>query len=420
MKRLTFSFALSLSVLGANTQTFQTDLLGTESWQTPAGMAEKFQALGKSAFTLLRGTPRVFFRQALQGEFSSPVMAALGNHPTLIVGDFHIQNTGIRVPDEIVFALNDFDEAALGNPGYDLLRYLMSIRLFCEEEEASRDLNAMEAMQDFLKAYQEELEKISQSASRSREMLTAQKARREVEKLIKKAGKKSIGDQLAKYTDGHGQLLRSEKIRDVPQETARILIQALEAHLSDQRLKVLDIGERLGAGLGSRGRLRYYFLTEGDSTGSGDEWIIELKEQAYPAMALELDPESIVTELSAAENAAYAALSMHDAEEFPLSAIHVQGKDWLVRRRIPQKDGFEAKDLKKQKDLAQIVEDSALVLARAHAASRENPASWASSVEGLLNQESRASLAELAHKKAEQMIENHTALQNWLSNSGSR
>ncbi|MDC0603341.1 DUF2252 domain-containing protein, partial [Aliiglaciecola sp.] len=87
-------------------------------------------------------SPFVFFRGSSQ-LFYADIANEVLNLPnrrwplTTIMGDCHTSNFGFFTEegshgDKVIFAANDFDDACIGDPLWDILRYLVSLELCVE------------------------------------------------------------------------------------------------------------------------------------------------------------------------------------------------------------------------------------------------------------------------------------------------
>lgn len=97
-----------------------------EDTMIPELLPLRHQRMMKNAFTFLRGTAGVMEYDLLHGKLSGI--------PVMTCGDAHLNNFGFFASPErrLLFGLNDFDEARIGNWEADLKRLLVSVLLTAE------------------------------------------------------------------------------------------------------------------------------------------------------------------------------------------------------------------------------------------------------------------------------------------------
>lgn len=105
----------------------------TEAKMIPELLPLRHQRMLASRFAFFRGTAELM-EQDLKHQYQS-------NMPIVICGDAHVNNFGFYASPErkLLFGLNDFDEARIGNWESDLKRLLVSIELAGEENGFEKD-----------------------------------------------------------------------------------------------------------------------------------------------------------------------------------------------------------------------------------------------------------------------------------------
>lgn len=105
----------------------------TEAKMIPELLPLRHQRMLASRFAFFRGTAELM-EQDLKRQHQS-------NMPIVICGDAHVNNFGFYASPErkLLFGLNDFDEARIGNWESDLKRLLVSIELAGEENGFDKD-----------------------------------------------------------------------------------------------------------------------------------------------------------------------------------------------------------------------------------------------------------------------------------------
>jgi hypothetical protein len=200
-------------------------------------LALKHQLLAKDPFTFLRGT---FYRwmqrfpDVCQKTADAPVVLA--------VGDLHASNFGTwrDAREELIWGINDFDEAAHLPYTQDLVRLAASVKLASEMQHLQ--INLEEACEAILDGYRENLEKGGSPFAVDREGDWMRKAYGKSELLAEK------------YWEKFNQCAPMEQ--DVPSELRAML----EASLPEQGMAYHMLHRQ--AGVGSLGRPRFTLLAE--------------------------------------------------------------------------------------------------------------------------------------------------------------
>src|SRR6185369_18006530 len=91
----------------------------------PVGLALKLAKMREDPFKFLRGSCHLFYAGLPRHEIFSKAPAGW------ICGDLHVENFGCFKGDNRLpyFDINDFDEAILAPCTWDLMRFLVSVRL---------------------------------------------------------------------------------------------------------------------------------------------------------------------------------------------------------------------------------------------------------------------------------------------------
>lgn len=108
-----------------------------------------------SPFAFFRGTAELMERDLKH--------QAQTNIPIIICGDAHIQNFGFYASPErqLLFGLNDFDEARIGNWESDLKRLLVSAQLAGEENGFDQD-DLHQLLKKITKTYRHAIKRANQ------------------------------------------------------------------------------------------------------------------------------------------------------------------------------------------------------------------------------------------------------------------
>ncbi len=95
--------------------------------------SKKYNKMRTSPFVFYRGSAQLFYADLSVGNLKMPE-GFLDTPLTTVMGDCHTSNFGFFTEegshgDEVVFSLNDFDDACIGYAYWDIVRYLTSLSL---------------------------------------------------------------------------------------------------------------------------------------------------------------------------------------------------------------------------------------------------------------------------------------------------
>nr|WP_269783513.1 DUF2252 family protein [Marinibactrum halimedae] len=351
----------------------------------PALGIPKHQKMASDPFVFLRGSASLLYSDIASGLITFP--DELDYLPlTTVMGDCHVANFGFITEegshgDRVIFAPNDFDDACIGRPVWDVFRFLVSMVLAAgygakqygsqqSENEPDNDekvsdgsintgilseAHIEQAMKDFLWAYRNAC---SQSVQDSRFYHTALASFEKphcLAKFWKKARKRCFGEKnfmtksaLAKACDLERHPLQ---FRTDPAKFQRLnkteychIESAFAPYVDDD---ILDIVERLNAGTGSVNMPRYYLLVgpRGASSATSDllalSHLIEVKQQRHAAPLFHFQSLSPKNRLNPAHLTVYCQSRMQRSPDLVLDEVVWQGAHWLVRSRHHARVGID-------------------------------------------------------------------------------
>eukprot|EP00978_Attheya_sp_CCMP212_P043006 scaffold272977_cov51-Attheya_sp.AAC.1 len=235
---------------------------------------------------------------------------------TWITGDQHLSNFGAwrNRNEEVVFSVNDFDEAAIYDFHIDVLRIAVSI---CNQA-LTNGFSTEEAhslLHSFTKRYVKTIESYIGNDAALLYEITPDTATGVMKKWLKHvADKKSTSKLIDKVTqldsEGNRKFSRDDRTVTVSPETEQKIRRAFTSeqygatmmkmgwHVhewDDDYFTILDVVARLGSGVGSYGLDRYYILLNGqdgllaDDEEDGTAVILNIKYEPEPAVAGVLD-----------------------------------------------------------------------------------------------------------------------------------
>ncbi len=217
---------------------------------TPEAKAEKQQLMAESS--------HAFFRAAPDPAPSVPIL-----------GDCHALNAGtFRGPDgRTVWGLNDFDQAGVGSPEWDLERLAVSLYVASRSNEKSPE-ESLALVKKMADTY------LSHLGENGPAYLSEGESSGKIYGLIKKAGSKSAEKFLRKWTTPEGErLVRGDKLEDIKEPRGEQVRNALTTTFPEYTF--LDTASKPHSGGSTRGLERYYSLVR--SPERERPWILETK-----------------------------------------------------------------------------------------------------------------------------------------------
>lgn len=243
--------------------------------------------MSRSPLAYLRGSAQLFY-EALVRE---PWLAAGPRGEGVLVGDLHLENFGAyRVDDDdVVFDLNDFDEAVFGPFDLDVLRLVTSLILGGRTMgfDGRRALDLARHM----------LDEYTRVAMQGAPVAAAPVPIAALVAKVRARSKHALVNARTEVTKkGKRRFVRGERYVDLPKPMAKAAkrafltyAHALVPRPEEASLRIVDMAFRI-AGTGSLGSLRIAVLTQ--NKGSDDPpWIFDMKEQDAPSPVALLGPK---------------------------------------------------------------------------------------------------------------------------------
>lgn len=391
----------------------------------------RFAAQSTDANTFYRATARLFWRdfgsnsyqnqtthwtesdfstywiQDLQVEGTNVSLKSLWTWTT---GDQHLSNFGAwrNRHGDVVFGVNDFDEAAIYDFQMDVLRLAVSIANHAITNGFSKG-QTKKLVNLFATAYVKAVIDYIGNEDASLFELTPATAKGKLQGFLENVDKdKSTEGLLEKFTqvvDGKRRFIKGDEI-DRPHNktglapTHKEAAENIRAAISpfrygatrlrlgwnvhewdDDFFRVLDVAARIGSGIGSFGVDRYYVLLKGK-----DNLLEEDADEGAVILDVKYQPPGAVHDvLSAEDKAWYAIMFPNDAARVVaaqsrltsytdpfLGWIYLPTQDgsseraFTVRQRSPWKSSFDLSTLHQTSAFAKFIEQIAVATATAH------------------------------------------------------
>jgi len=300
----------------------------------------KYRLMASSTFRFFRGSCHLFYEDLAQNQtWKDKTM-------TWICGDLHLENFGTyRSRHQVIyFDLNDFDEAILAHPTWEVARFVCSIFLAGHELNIKNDelkTIAMQIIEEYLitlqngKAFAIEKETVAGVLKKyikvvsERDPLEFLNLHSSLDKITKQ---RTLRIDQKKYFAIHDQELKAKLIK--------VFSDHLE-YLTENIFHVCDVAIRV-AGTGSIGLSRYVYLIF--DTEQKTYTLFDMK-QAQPS-SLSLSP-FLKSEQPAWTNHAERIQVIQTMMQYEtpawLSHLHFQDQTYIVKVLQPEQDKMDLK-----------------------------------------------------------------------------
>ncbi|GIF65726.1 hypothetical protein Ais01nite_37610 [Asanoa ishikariensis] len=274
------------------------DVLTTEFGQLmaldPAAFRRKFRKMAASPFAFYRGSAAVFYAD-LAGEFADDRFLDEHTSRVWIHGDLHAENFGTYMngSGELVFNVNDFDEAYVGPFSWDLKRFAASVALIGYAKALSDDVIA-DLVGRFAGAYLTELRAIAAGGDDAIGSITLANADGVLRTVLQQARlstrvamldtQTTINNYERRFAVGDGVFEIDDARRDAVVAAFGAYLDTLPAH-RPVATRIKDVVLRKGVGIGSAGLPSYNLLLEGNTQALENDVVIYMKQAQVPAVA---------------------------------------------------------------------------------------------------------------------------------------
>ncbi|MEH6416110.1 DUF2252 domain-containing protein [Pseudomonas sp. CGJS7] len=340
----------------------------------------KLATMAGGPFAFYRGTAHLFFEDMNTLPASNYASAQTGY--TWIGGDAHLGNFDASRDSggKAVFKVADFDEGYLGQYLWDLRRLAASLVLAGRDNGVS-DAKIGTAIDTLVGNYVDKMADFKGNSGESSFRLSKDNTSGAVADIIAKADGKTRDKLLSKYTEVSGGARKFQALDTlvaVSAATRSGLISAMAGYVSSiaeskrypaSYYTVKDVRQKLGSGVGSLGRARYYVLIEGGSAQNSDDAILEFKQEAVSAVAVAAPgrlPASAYDSHQGLRVARTAKAQVSNADVL-IGHASIGGTPFYVREKSPFQEDFDPAKLDSAGKLDTAAGYLGQALASAHA-----------------------------------------------------
>lgn len=283
-----------------------TEEFGASMALDPAAFRRKFRKMAASPFAFYRGSASLFYADQ-RGDFADDRFLDERTSRVWIHGDLHAENFGtyMNASGQLVFNVNDFDEAYVGPFSWDLKRFAASVALLGYAKALS-DQVIGELVTGFARSYLTELRAIAAGGDDAIGSITLDNADGVLHRVLQEARLNTRVDLLATQTtiDNYDRRFSiGDGVFEVDGETREKVCAAFHDYLdtrpeSATRLRsvaanIKDVVLRKGVGIGSAGLPSYNLLLEGHTQALENDVVIYMKQAQVPAVARYIDDERV-------------------------------------------------------------------------------------------------------------------------------
>ncbi len=261
-----------------------------------ADLSTKMTQMAISPFMFYRGTDHIFFQD--MATLPASAWTTLQTGYTWLGGDTHIGNFGAMRDSSgsQVFAVSDFDEGYLGQYVWDVRRLAVSM-ILAGRENGVADSDISTAINTMVGGYLDKMDSFKGTSDELSFQLKNGNSSGVVQDTISAGASSTRSGLLTKYTQlsGSSRIFQtSANLVTVNANTYSAITLAMSSYInsiaSSKRYSasfytVKDIRQKLGSGVGSLGKLRYYVLLEGPSSSTSDDVILEMKQTIVSSVA---------------------------------------------------------------------------------------------------------------------------------------
>ncbi|MBE1485250.1 DUF2252 domain-containing protein [Plantactinospora soyae] len=346
----------------------------------PAAFRRKFRKMAASPFAFYRGSASVFYAD-LSGEFADDRFLDARTSRVWIHGDLHAENFGTYMngSGQLVFNVNDFDEAYVGPFSWDLKRFAASVALLGYGKALS-DTAIGDLVTRFATAYLTELRAIASGGDDAIGSIMLDNADGVLRRVLQQARLSTRVDLLAAQTtidQYERRFSLGDGVYEVDREVRAGVIEAFEHYLNtlppataDIRpvaVHIKDVVLRKGVGIGSAGLPSYNLLLEGHTQALENDVVIYMKRAQVPAVARYVDDEGVRGYFRHQGHRTAESQRALQAHADPwLGFTELDGHGQLVAEVSPYAADLDWSDVNEPEELAGVLGDLGRAVARMH------------------------------------------------------
>jgi uncharacterized protein (DUF2252 family) len=351
----------------------------------PRGFRTKFRKMAADPFAFYRGSACVFYADMadLDDQWADDRTSRVWIH-----GDLHAENFGtyMNAEGQLVFDVNDFDEAYLGHFSWDLRRFVASLALMGWQKALPEgDVRRLAA--EYLRAYVDQVRRYDQTDDDLGEfalrldntegaVLAVLRAARARTRLGLLETMTVVIDHKRRFTDGATARHLSASERSMVLAAFDRYLETIPPRKRSRRTvyyDVKDVVASTGFGIGSAGLPAYNVLVEGYNQALENDIVLSMKQGNSPAVGQVVKDDRL---RGFFENDGHRtvvsqrALQAH-TDQF-LGWTTIDGVGFVVDELSPYEADLDWSDITEPDEMAPLLRDLGRATAKVHCASDED------------------------------------------------
>lgn len=345
----------------------------------------KFRKMAGSAFAFYRGSASLFYHDLSAEQHDGPYLNERTKR-VWIHGDLHAENFGtyMNAQGQLVFNVNDFDEAYVGPFIWDLKRFVASVALIGYKKALS-DKQITELVKTYAAAYHERIHRLASAATYDEvPSFTLDTATGPLLDALRSTRLKTRAGLLDSITEVH-EFDRRFKVGGaafkLDEDKRQKILQAFESykktlpkdkksHTSTFRVK--DVVGHRGVGIGSAGLPSHNVLLDGNTDALENDVILYMKQAQTPALSMYITDASIREYFENEGHRSVLSQRALQRHSDPLLGwTSIDGKGQLVAEISPYESDLDWSDINDPKQISAVVADLGRATAMMHAAGDE-------------------------------------------------
>jgi len=344
--------------------------------QDPAAFRRKFRKMAASPFAFYRGSAALFYAD-MTGTYADDSFLDERTSRVWIHSDLHAENFGtyMNSSGQLVFNVNDFDEAYVGPFSWDLKRFAGSVALIGYAKALSDDV-ITSLVTAFARSYLTELRAIAAGGDDAIGSITLDNADGVLRRVLQQARLNTRVDLLAAQTtidDFERRFSLGDGVYEIDDAVGTPVREAFDRYLTALPAKrpvatnIKDIVLRKGVGIGSAGLPSYNLLLEGHTQALENDVIIYMKQAQVPAVARWIDDERVRGYFQHQGHRTAESQRALQAHADPwLGYTELNGVGQLVAEVSPYAADLDWSDVNEPEELSGVVADLGRAVARMH------------------------------------------------------
>jgi len=353
---------------------------GEHMAEDPAAFRRKFRKMAASPFAFYRGSAALFYAD-LTNDFADDSFLDERTSRVWIHGDLHAENFGTYMSGagQLVFNVNDFDEAYVGPFIWDLKRFAGSVALIGYAKALSDDM-ITDLVTRFATAYLTELRAIVAGGEEAIGSITLENANGVLRRVLQQArlntrvdllnGHTTVDNYERRFSLGDGVFEIDQTSRADVLEAFRRYLDTLPVDRSARRpisVRIKDVVLRKGVGIGSAGLPSHNLLLEGHTQALENDVVIYMKQAQVPAVARYIDDEGVRGYfLHQGHRTAESQRALQAHADPWVGFTELDGVGQLVAEVSPYAADLDWADVNEPEELAGVVADLGRAVARMH------------------------------------------------------